>query len=156
MTIKEFFTDQALFITHELRDNLRSQDKIVTGKTADSINFEILETPTKTTFQIIADKNLVIQEQGRGPTKNPGPGQVKKSIKQWIKDKGIRSELSDDSLAFLISRKIHREGFKGTPGLISSVINEKLAQSITDGVSDIVFANELEKLQGFAVNYNKR
>jgi hypothetical protein len=157
MELKEYFTDQALFITHELRDNLRSQDRVVTGKTADSINFEVTETKDKTTFTVFASKTLSILQTGRGPTRNSGgTGQVRKSILQWIKNRGIKADIPDESLAFLIARKIHREGFKGTPGLISSVINDNLIDTITDGVADIIYANELENIKAFAVNFNNK
>ena len=67
---------------------------------------------------------------GRKPSESGSkPGKLLDVIKQWIINKGITSELKPESLAYLITRKIHREGIKvpnlhneGT--LISSVIND--------------------------------
>jgi hypothetical protein len=56
-------------------------------------------------------------EEGRGPTQKAG-GDLRSQIRKWIDDKGIIPDgITKDSLAFLITRKIHREGtalFNGT------------------------------------------
>ena len=89
-------------------------------------------------------------EYGRGKTKTggtKGSGKLIDQIKQWIKDKGIVSNIKNDNdnstLAFLITRKIHREGWnrsrRGGVGLISKVITESRIQSIINkvGVSQV-------------------
>lgn len=63
-------------------------------------------------------------------------------IEQWIKDKGIASriegQITVSSLAFLIARKIAREGWKregyGGVELISDVITNERMQNIIDNV----------------------
>lgn len=153
MSVKDFFTEQALGIVHELRDNLRATDRVVTGKTADSINFEVSETSERTAFQIVASKVLPILQEGRRPSAKMPPVQ---NILQWIRDRGIKAQIPDQSLAFLIARKIQREGFKGTPGLIDSVINDRLVDSITEGVADIIHSEGYERLKAFATSYNRK
>lgn len=146
MTLKEFFIDQGLDITQGLKDSLRKANRNASGKTSESINFEVFEDNDKVTFQIVANRNILTLQDGRKPTKNGGNGQVKDSIRQWIKDKGIKASngISEDSLVFLITRKIHREGYKGTPGLIDDVINDSLIEMISEGVVGIV-GNEFVK-----------
>ncbi len=61
------------------------------------------------------------------------------AIKQWIQDKGINYEnITLSSLAFLIARKISREGWNrqgyGGIELISEVITPQRIQSIIDKV----------------------
>jgi hypothetical protein len=64
------------------------------------------------------------------------------AIKKWIEDKGIASriqgEISISSLAFLIARKIAREGWKreqfGGVELISQVVTDQRMQKIIDEV----------------------
>ena len=64
------------------------------------------------------------------------------AIEQWIKDKGIanriQGEISISSLAFLIARKIARNGWKreeyGGVELISSVVTDERIQKIIDEV----------------------
>ena len=66
------------------------------------------------------------------------------SILKWIEDKGIsnrlNSEITKNQLAFLIARKIAREGWKregfGGVELISEVITEQRIQSIIDKVGE--------------------
>lgn len=68
------------------------------------------------------------------------------AILQWIEDKGIASrlngEITKNQLAFLIARKIAREGWKregfGGVELISEVITEQRIQSIIDKVGEKV------------------
>jgi hypothetical protein len=74
-------------------------------------------------------------EFGRRAGKQP----PSKAIEQWIKDKGIQSKISVTSLAFLIARKIAREGWKrekfGGVELISQVVTPQRIQSIIDKFS---------------------
>lgn len=64
------------------------------------------------------------------------------AIEQWIKDKGIankiQGQISISSLAFLIARKIAKEGWKrqeyGGVELISSVVTDERIQKIIDEV----------------------
>jgi len=66
------------------------------------------------------------------------------AILQWIEDKGISNrlngEITKNQLAFLIARKIAREGWKrdgfGGVELISEVITEQRIQSIIDKVGE--------------------
>lgn len=70
-------------------------------------------------------------ENGRKAGKFP----PRNAILDWINQKGIVAEgISNNSLAFLIARKIAREGTKVRPGLISDVLTQdrinKLIQDI--------------------------
>ena len=76
------------------------------------------------------------------------------SIEQWIKDKGITPiEISISSLAFLIARKIAREGWNrqgyGGVDLISEVVTDKRIQSIIDKVGEVTmfeFSTDIIKM----------
>lgn len=83
-------------------------------------------------------------QEGRKPTERGGDGSLLKAIEQWIVDKGIvgniEGDISVSSLAFLITRKIHREGWKrknhGGVELVTSVVTPKRMQSIIDRLGD--------------------
>ena len=90
-------------------------------------------------------------EYGRRSGKQP-PSQV---IEQWIRDKGIASRLTGkmtvSSLAFLIARKIGREGWNrkehGGVELISKVVTPERIQKIIDRISTEylpTFMNEIK------------
>jgi|GEM_PF-463590 len=112
-------------------------------------------------------------EYGRGP--NSGMSGKKwenpsADIEQWLIDKGIaatvvryirdkgsseiiRKEIARSSLAFLIARKIMREGWKreqyGGVELISQVITPERIQAIIDKVSDIYLTGFTSNLVTF-------
>lgn len=76
------------------------------------------------------------------------------AIKQWIEDKNITpfDKISISSLAFLIARKIAREGtnyFKqGGTDLVSSVITPERIQRIIDNVSEFHINNFFSEITG--------
>lgn len=82
---------------------------------------------------------------GRGPTKNKGKSgdpTVLEQIKKWIKVKGIRpikNDISLNSLAYLITRKIHEEGTKRSEWLkiYEQVITPERINQIIDRISEL-------------------
>lgn len=80
-----------------------------------------LEGSTKQDGSIV--KSVILGEAytgalvgGRGASKSSGGSSItlRQAIRQWIDDKNINpaGKISKDSLAFLIARKIHRDGIK--------------------------------------------
>lgn len=99
-------------------------------------------------------KTVILGEQytgalvgGRSKTHGTGPYQksdftLRESIAIWIRQKGITPSdgISKDSLAFLIARKIHREGIKvpnqyNSGKFIDRVFNEPAMNELADIVS---------------------
>ena len=106
------------------------------GNWANSIEEEY----TSTSAKLIGEKYSEQLEFGRRAGKQP----PSKAIEQWIRDKGLASRLTGkmtvSGLAFLIARKIAREGWKrerfGGVELISRVVTPDRIQKIIDRVSD--------------------
>lgn len=107
-----------------------------TGKTRDSITSRI-----EGDSGIIEGSSILhFGEFGRKPTRNGSkPGILKDIIREWIDVKGIQPKdgITKDTLAFLITRKIHRDGIKvpnkyNDGEILSSVINEKAVQELLD------------------------
>ena len=92
----------------DLRSSLDASGTTASGKTKDSLNSEI----TENRYKLYGRAFIGALEFGRKPTSNGGNGSLKSAIEQWIRDKGIipNDGISTKSLAFLIARKIHREG----------------------------------------------
>ncbi len=95
-------------------------------------------------------------EYGRGKTGSSATTSAEpliEKIKRWIIQKGITAQgITPSSLAFLITRKIHREGWDrakhGGVGLISRVITEQRMQSIIDKIGNemtMILVGRLEK-----------
>lgn len=100
------------------------------GKLANSINFIVQDGK----LQVKGLDYIYYLEKGRGPTKKKGDKPLRVIIEQWIVDKGIISDISTKSLAFLIARKIHREGTdiyqQGGSDLVSGILTDKLLGEI--------------------------
>lgn len=118
-----------------------------TGNLANSVRFDIRGS----ILTVYADDYIYYGENGRKNGKRP-PINV---IKQWISDKGIvPTDISVDSLAFLIARKIGQEGttiFRagGKSGLVSDTFNDRLVESIEFEFANLIFAeasSEIVKL----------
>jgi hypothetical protein len=120
------------------------------GKLADSLTYEI----TDTQLIIKGSDYIYFSIYGRAPTTKAGSGTVKDKIKQWIKDKGITSDISENQLAYLISRKIHREGnsiylFSGkkNTGLLDNVITQQMVKEFNDKFTKQIEADIAEEFK---------
>lgn len=129
--LKEFESIKADLITAYDRKGMRAS-----GQFAD--NLEVRQTLRGVQLWGLSYAQQL--ETGRNAGKFPPID----AIKQWIEDKGIASrlngEITKNQLAFLIARKIAREGWKregfGGIELISEVITEQRIQSIIDKVGE--------------------
>lgn len=120
-------------IKQDLIDKHNQLGMRASGDWANSLHVEA-KGLTATIFGNSYTEQLV---NGRGPGKFPPIS----AITQWISDKNIPLvDITISSLAFLIARKIAREGTqyfkKGGTDLISSVITPQRIQRIIDSVSE--------------------
>lgn len=103
------------------------------GNLAKSIRYEVKGG----TLLVYGNDYIFYLVYGRKPGKAP-PRDV---IVQWIKDKPIRSDIPINSLAYLIQRKIAKQGTliyeQGGSTLLSGVVNQQL---ISDLSSDLFTA----------------
>lgn len=125
------------------------------GRTAASL--EVVDVGLES-VKLIGGRQFEQLEVGRGVTKKgpaPGKGQLVEIIKDWIKDKSIVSDIKNDSdnsiLAFLIARKIHRQGWDrakhGGVELVSQVVTDTRIQSIIDKVGAELTLTIVTRLQ---------
>jgi hypothetical protein len=130
--------DFATKLQNDLSASVKSSGISASGNLAKSFRYEL--NPNK--LRLFAAAYAGAAEVGRKPTVNGGNGALKQQIRRWIDEKGIVPKpdangraVSKDSLAFLISRKIHREGtalYNGVDsygrskptGIIMGVIND--------------------------------
>ena len=121
-------------ILKQYSDNLVTEIKEaipkVTGKTAESVAAHVY----KDGFYIDANASLVTLIDGRRPTGEgaaEGDPKLYDIILEWIGNKGIvpDGDMSEETLAFLITRSIHRHGTRlyqmgGGNNLFKEVIND--------------------------------
>ena len=140
-------------------DLIKEHDRLgmrASGKTAES-----LEVESGAEFgRLIGDETWGALQFGRSPSSGGGNGDLIDAIKQWIKDKGIVSDIKNDNdnstLAFLITRKIHREGWKRDSArnpikginVVTNVVTPKRMQSIIDRIGaelTLTFVSTIQK-----------
>jgi hypothetical protein len=127
-----------------IRQNIRTKNVTefgsmnASGKMADSLGYRIDENGL-TIFS--SEKYFTVLETGRKPTSSgasKGNPTLRESIFEWIKNKPIASDINQESLAFLIARKIGEEGSLlyrqgGKSGVISDFINDqKIKEDLID------------------------
>lgn len=133
-------------IKNELISLYDSRGMRSSGKWADSL--EVITTEDRA--YIYGEEYSQQLETGRLPGKFP-PLQA---IKDWIEAKGVFTatlqQISLSSLAFLIARKIAREGWKregfGGVELVSTVVTEDRIQKVIDEVGPIMAVNYSNEL----------
>lgn len=100
----------------EMVKQLAEQNINASGKLSASAEDVVVDSEGFVSGSVRANSYWFYRNFGRGPTQNTsGKGELKKKIRQWIDDKGIvpKDKISRDELAFLITRKIHKDGYEG-------------------------------------------
>lgn len=97
-----------------------------TGKLAKSLDYDLGVAANSIALQFkMEDYGLAIND-GRGKSKSGGSGELYPKILEWVKRKGLRprnskgqfqawknKEAQQRGIAFAVTRKIHRFGYKG-------------------------------------------
>jgi hypothetical protein len=110
------------------------------GRLAKSVRYDVKNS----TLTVYAEQYIGALEFGRKPTTNGNkPGKLKDVIRQWIDEKGItpKDSISKDSLAFLITRKIHKEGtllYPNGSDLVSGIFNDALTKEIENDFYNLI------------------
>jgi len=130
--VDKILSKYGLQISKQLVEDIKSKPVTkfgsvnASGKLANSINFIVQDGK----LQVKGLDYIYYLEKGRKAGKAP----PRKVIEQWIVDKGIISDISTKSLAFLIQRKIAREGTtiaqQGGSDLVSGILTDKLLGEI--------------------------
>lgn len=119
----------------KIRDNLQSTGTNATGKTAQSLRYEIKDNGDLIIMTIYGRPFFATVETGRKATPDYTKPSVEfvASIKQWMIAKG------KEGSAYAIAKSIHQKGTKlfrtgGRNDIISSVINQSLVDDISKSV----------------------
>ncbi len=155
ISIAQILTKYGQNVVADIRANLASTGTNASGKTSNSINYEITEEGTKITLDVYGKPFIWVVETGRGPRKTTQSYGVVQNIRQWMDQKGVGSQLSDakkDSLAKFFTWRINKEGsalFKkgGRKDIISNVITDTLIGKISvEVINNFVksFMDEIE------------
>lgn len=109
-TIEQIVNDYFEKQKEEVRRLYYSRGVNASGGFGDSLAVEVETAPNKVIGRLTGAEYSYYADNGRRPGKRPPID----TIEKWINDKQIRLDnISVRSLAFLIARKIGREGTKG-------------------------------------------
>lgn len=141
-------------LVNEIKFALRNKNltgygpSVASGQLIESIRYEVRENE----LLIYALNYIGTLQYGRKPTTNGNQGgpTLKDRIRMWLDQKGIEPDtISKDSLAYLIARKIHREGTTiyrrldgQSSGLLDDVINDVLLNNIENALI-FAYVNEI-------------
>lgn len=121
--LREVLERFAVALKEEYKSNLIKSDRVASGKLINTLSYEVKDKNGTYTVSLNLQDYWKWLEGGRPPTQGGGNGDLRRAILQWIKVKPvlptpINGKLpTPEQLAYLISRKIHREGYKGTNDL---------------------------------------
>ena len=128
-----------------LEKNLKEHGRVASGNLIKSITVHSKYTNQDVTVILDSADYLKQVSEGRKPSGSGGNGQLKEKIKIWIEQKNILPRPDNlgkvptkDQLAFLIARKIHKEGYKGSDDLTMTVdsINDKYIVKLQEALNE--------------------
>jgi len=129
-----------------IQSNLASSGRNASGKTSKSIRITSKVESDRVTGTMYGSSVLESLEFGRGKTKNAGSTRSwEKDLRDWMRIRGI-----DQSAFYPIWRKINRDGYKGTKGLVTDPINV-LTDSLAKELSIII----IKDIRNNGINGNK-
>lgn len=134
LSIADILNDVGLDATERIKQNLVDADRIATSGTYQSVQYKVVGDLSLITLTIEANKNIVYLEQGRGATKKGSRGSTVlfDEIVKWIEAKGIVADIDNERLAYAITNKINKEGYEGTKGLYTDVLNDDFIKKVSE------------------------
>jgi hypothetical protein len=139
-------TESLELFREAMKEQLSAKNINASGKLDDSIEDIMVTSDGFVSGSVRALSYWYYTNYGRGPTVrgSSGKGVVREKIRQWIDDKGIvprdaanGRKTTKDELAFLIARKIHREGYEAK--LYISEVEEQVIPIASDLIEQALF-----------------
>lgn len=139
-------TESLELFREAMKEQLSSKNINASGKLDDSIEDVMVTSDGFVSGSVRALSYWYYTNYGRGPTVrgSSGKGVVREKVRQWIDDKGIvprdaanGRKVTKDELAFLIARKIHRQGYEAK--LYISEVEEQVIPIVSDIIEQALF-----------------
>lgn len=148
--VLQILTNHGQSLTQQIKANTPK----VTGKTAESVGYEVRATASESTLMITAKPFFRVVETGRGPTRpdyQRGEKTLVEAIKEWLSAKGL-----EQGLAYAIAKSIHKKGTKlyqqgGRKDVFSNVITDKvianMERQLLDAIAEFHLRDFMENLK---------
>lgn len=136
LTLLDEYATKAKEIT---KNNLKQDNRVATGKLLDSISTKVVKNNLEFSVELHFEDYFKYVSEGRKPGKQPPLNK----ILEWIKVKPIlprpdsNGKLpTEKQLAYLIARKIGREGYEGTKNYEQTmdVLNKEYLPKLQDAL----------------------
>lgn len=117
--VQKVLTDFVELMRDGYKERLAADGINASGSLSNSVTANVELDGTVFEVSLTLNEYWKYIEGGRPPTQNNGNGELRRNILQWIKAKPVlptpfNGKLpTEEQLAYLISRKIHREGYEG-------------------------------------------
>ena len=132
----------------QMQNRLRSNKTNATSRLSESIEPNVKSRQGGYDLKVLMQDYWEYVENGRKPTQKGGSGELYKNIYEWIRYKQpLQAKVAQSpdriaatkSLAYVITRKIHREGTKAQPFVTPSlkqVTTDELGRRIGQYIAD--------------------
>lgn len=144
-SVLEILEEFGAEVVGEIGKNIKDKDLVASGNLSKSVNFNITIqlTDSRYTFQLNMAPYWDAVDKGRKKGKQPPV----KEIKKWLQQPNVKSKFGMENrdlslrtlkdyqlngLAYVIARKIGKEGTKPTYFYSSVITNERIEQLIAD------------------------
>lgn len=122
--LREVLERYAIALRNEYKQNLKNNDRVASGNLLNTVKYEVTDKNGTYTVSLKLQDYWKWIESGRPPTTGGGNGDLREAILKWIEVKPVLARPlkngklpTNPQLAYLISRKIHNEGYEGTQDL---------------------------------------
>lgn len=128
---------QGRALISELQASMAAAGANATGKTSRSLAYSITFSPTAVQFLLTGGPGWAFVEQGRGPTKRDGTGEVYRAIEEWAAARGIPATRVPGIVKTIHEKgtRLHRLGIRRD--IYTKIITDKRIALITEGVGII-------------------
>lgn len=151
--VEKVLIDFAELMRDGYKERLASEGINASGSLSNSVAAQVEMNGTVFEVSLTLNEYWKYIEGGRPPTQNNGNGELRRSILQWIKVKPVLPKPFDgklpteEQLAYLISRKIHKEGYEGKEPLKKTfeVVEDMLRDDLEIAFAEDI-AEDIEKI----------
>ena len=131
-------SNEANSFLSQIKRNLDDSGTTATGKSKDSLRYEITEEGNKVVLTVFGKPYFAVVETGRKPTPDKKPSRAMiDNIKEWIAARG-----EPESMAWAVATKINKEGTK----LWQQGGRTDIYTDLKEGFADRIFMEAVENI----------
>lgn len=141
--LTEVLIKYAELLVNTYKSKLDNEGITASGKLRDSVHYQVQFGDTSIEVGLMLLDYYKWVEAGRLPTMKGGNGELKEKIREWIRVKPLLPRPMDngklpteEQLAYLISRKIHKFGYEGRQPLKRTF--EEVYDQMTKEIKDAI------------------